>query len=125
MVVPGIDAGYVPADQYRETVDVAEATVTTSRVAGKVGVHKLVIDLDLPAQLIPSSTPGHFHLYVDHEIDESAYFALLAALEAAGLIEPGYLGASEARGFSAVRLPWVKKGPAAVSSSARRAGVSL
>lgn len=92
-----------------DTDDVNEAHVTTSKVAGKENIHKLVIDLDLPAALIPSSTPGHFHLYVDKEIEERAYFDVLDALANAGLIEQGYLGASQARGFTAVRLPWVRK----------------
>jgi hypothetical protein len=92
-----------------DTEDPSEAHVTTSKVAGKSKTHKLVIDLDLPAKLVPSSTPGHFHLYVDKEIEETVYFDLLDALESAGLIESGYVGASFARGFTAVRLPWIKK----------------
>jgi hypothetical protein len=121
MVVPGIEDGYVPAENYKPTADVDEATVSTSLMAAKPGTHKVAIDLDLPAKLIPSSTPGHYHLYIDHEIPEAHYFALLEALEQCGLIEPGYLGASLQRGFTAVRLPWVRKGPRAVSSAERRA----
>lgn len=91
------------------TQDITKGNVITSLVANNVTHHKLIIDLDLPAKLVPSSTPGHFHLYVDHEIEKDAYFGLLAALVRAGLVEPGYLGASESRGYTAVRLPWIKK----------------
>jgi hypothetical protein len=95
------------------TKKLKEAQVITSVVdKAEVGfgpTHKLIIDLDLPAQLIPSSTPGHFHLYVDKEIPDAAWQTLLFALASAGLIEPGYMRASIARGFTAVRLPWVKK----------------
>ncbi len=37
------------------------------------------------------------------------YVTMLDALAYAGIIEPGYAEASKARGFSAVRLPWVSK----------------
>ncbi len=101
------------------TQDLDEAQVITSRVdvVGEA-THKLIIDLDLPAQLIPSSTPGHFHLYVDKEIPDAAWQTLMYALAAAGLIEPGYMRASIARGFTAVRLPWVKKPDATESDLA-------
>lgn len=95
------------------TDDVEKAQVITSlvdRPGAVVGdTHKLIIDLDLPAQLIPSSTEGHFHLYVDKEIPDAAWQTLMYALAAAGLIEPGYMRASISRGFTAVRLPWVQK----------------
>lgn len=107
--VPGIGEGYVSPDGYVLTDDVEAAHVVTSRVAARPGFHKVVLDLDLPAKLVPSSTPGHFHLYIDHELSEGRYFHLLDALADAGLIERGYQGASEARGFTAVRLPWVRK----------------
>ena len=91
------------------TPDIAKGNVITSLIADKVTHHKLIIDLDLPAKLVPSTTEGHFHLYVDHEIEKDAYFNLLNALVRAGLVEPGYVSASESRGYTAVRLPWVKK----------------
>jgi hypothetical protein len=72
-------------------------------------MHKVVIDLDHPAQLIESSTPGHHHLIIDHEIPWSAYLRLLGAMVECGLVEPGYMRSSIDRGYTAVRLPWVKK----------------
>jgi hypothetical protein len=71
--------------------------------------HRVVLDLDMPAQLVESTTPGHFHLYIDKELTWAAYLALLFALQKAGIIERGYLRASRARGYTAVRLPWVRK----------------
>lgn len=111
-VVPNIGE-YRPGDEMFnttrwETGDLEQATVITSRVV-ESDKHKIVLDLDLPAKLIPSSTPDHYHLYIDRELDWQTYSELLAALAKAGLIEDGYAGASIARGYTAARLPWVKK----------------
>lgn len=90
--------------------DLAEANLITSMVVGSEGMHKVVIDVDLPVSLIASSTPGHFHLLIDKEMSWIAYIDLLASLSAAGIVEPGYLNAALRRGHTAVRLPWVRKG---------------
>ena len=73
--------------------------------------HALVLDIDHPSWLMPSTTPGHFHLYVDVPggISKTDYANLLDALANAGVIEPGYAGASKARGFTSVRFPWIEK----------------
>lgn len=68
-----------------------------------------VIDLDIPCRLIPSSTEGHFHLYIDKAVLIDDYWHLIDAMVEAGLVEPGYANASKARGYTAARLPWVKK----------------
>jgi hypothetical protein len=111
-IIPNIDS-YQPGEEVHNTErvvteDVDQATVITSRIAGSEK-HKIVIDLDLPAQLIPSTTPGHFHLYVDHEVDWMTYVNLLQALAKARLVEQGYVDVSIFRGHTAARLPWVKK----------------
>lgn len=72
--------------------------------------HAIILDLDIPAYLVPSSTPGHSHLYIDTTTSEEAYFKLLDALADAGVIESGYATASKNKGGTHLRLPWVKKG---------------
>lgn len=49
------------------------------------------IRLSAPFRLFPSSTPGHFHLYVDKTTSWRRYKNLLYELKNAGLIESGYL----------------------------------
>lgn len=71
--------------------------------------HLPVLDLDFPCQLIPSSTPGKFHLYMDKEVTWLQYANVLTAMAAAGLLEPGYVGASIAAGATFVRKPGVYK----------------
>jgi hypothetical protein len=93
-----------------DTSDSERATVITSEVdAPGPRRHRPILDIDFPAQLVPSTTPGHFHLYLDVEVPHEAYMILLDALSAAGIIEPGYARASKARGHTDARLPWIRK----------------
>lgn len=97
-------------DERSLTTDIEAANVITSVVAGTDGkMHNVVIDLDLPATLLPSSTLGHFHLFIDKPMTWPVYASLLEALSAAGLVEHGYVVASLTRQHTAVRLPWIKK----------------
>ena len=61
------------------------------------------------AFVVPSTTPGHGHLYVDKLMDWPTYQKLLNKLVELEVLEPGYVGASEDRGWTCVRLPWVRK----------------
>ena len=112
------DANYGAEEVRFFTDDLDAAAVLTSIVADEMPevrpltgypMHRPVLDLDFPAQLIPSSTPGHFHLYLDVKIPWRKYMKMLKAMEKAGVLEPGYVRAAHDRGFSGVRLPWIKK----------------
>jgi hypothetical protein len=92
-----------------EACPVDEANILTSEVAGKPGMHKVALDIDLPAKLLPSSTPGHWHLYIDRELPWETYTKVLDALAEAGIIETGYARASKIRGYTSVRPPWLPK----------------
>lgn len=67
--------------------------------------HRPVLDIDFPAALVPSATPGHFHLYLDKVLSHDKYMFLLNALAEVGIIEEGYERASQERGYSSARLP--------------------
>ncbi len=97
----------------RLTKDLNEANVILSKMDLPEGVephHRPVLDIDLEAILLPSSKPGHFHLYLDKPMTWPVYRALLIAMKDAGLLEEGYVNAALRRGYTAVRLPWIKKG---------------
>ena len=81
------------------------------RVEGEGERHMVLLDLDVPAHLVPSSTYGHSHLYIDVPggVPADVYWELVRALAKAGVIEPGYAGVSEERGYTALRLPWIHK----------------
>jgi hypothetical protein len=72
-------------------------------------MHRPVLDIDLDAVLVPSSTPGHHHLYIDKLMSWETYTELLQALAKAGIVQQGFVDVSLKRGASMVRLPWVKK----------------
>lgn len=73
-------------------------------------MHRPVLDLDVPCTLVESSTPGHYHLMIDHTMTWERYSALLVALAEAGLVENGYEAAAARRGHTGVRVPWFRKG---------------
>lgn len=104
----------LPGDQQNnQVVPFGEADCIISRTSteyfGQVQ-HAPVIDIDVPCRLEPSTTPGHFHLYIDMFMDYGLLSQLLWAMVNAGIVEQGYAEVSDHRGYSSVRLPWVTKG---------------
>lgn len=76
----------------------------------KDGSHAPALDIDIPCELIPSSTPGHAHLYFPTlRLTWDQYVTLLAALAEAGIIEERYFEHSIKRGQTLLRPPWVPK----------------
>lgn len=73
------------------------------------GSHALLLDLDMPAYLIPSSTPGKSHLYVDVRMDYDKMIAVMEALEAAGVIQGAWVHLTKEREQAALRTPWTRK----------------
>lgn len=100
-----------PAESVKErdaTVD--EANIITSIDGESFGMyHRPVIDIDFESALVPSSTPGHYHLYIDKLIPSQDYFDLLDALAKVELVQPAVAKYARERGYSAVRLPWISK----------------
>lgn len=97
----------VERDDRTRVSSVEEAHMVCSRDAR--GKHWPVIDLDIPHRVVPSSTPGHGHLYLDVQMSWFRYVVLLFALRFAGVIGPGFLWWSLARGATFARLPGVNK----------------
>lgn len=93
------------------TDNTGAADIVTSQSKADPDIHSVVLDIDMEAELVPSSTPGHYHLYIDHAMTWDQYTRIIAAMTDAGIVQPGYYAASVARGFTAVRLPWIRKEP--------------
>jgi hypothetical protein len=88
-------------NQKREPATPDEANLVSSVTAS--GLHMPAIDIDLPCRLVESSTPGHFHLFIDKEIEAEKYWQILRALWEAGIVERGFYELSVARGASFLR----------------------
>jgi hypothetical protein len=86
-----------------------EASIMTSELLHSPGLHAPVLDIDLPAALVPSSTPGHYHLVIERAMTWRTYKRLLRAMTRAGLLEKGFTKMAIRRGYTSVRVPWVKK----------------
>ena len=104
-----------PQKNLEETDRLDFADIVTSaprhEVPGFPGRHVIMFDVDVPMQVIESSTPGHYHVYFPNTyLPKEKLFNLLDALADCDIVERGYAEASRARGFAALRLPWVHKG---------------
>jgi hypothetical protein len=72
--------------------------------------HAPALDIDFESSLIPSSTKGHYHLFLDKALTWREYRRLLKALYKAGIIEEGFYRMTLQRKKSMLRTPWTKKG---------------
>lgn len=73
------------------------------------GTHAPAFDLDRKAVLLPSTTPGNHHLYIDEVLSWAQYRALLRGFYKAGLLDASVYWRSLYRGTTHVRPPWTRK----------------
>jgi hypothetical protein len=85
-----------------------EATAVMSANA-ETGRHAVLLDIDYPAYVVPSSTGGHNHIYLDvpDGLSDRQHRRLMKALGKAGVVEKEWAHAN--RHGSALRPPWVTK----------------
>lgn len=98
-----------PHKRFEITGESDIANLVSSESLYLPGMHMPAIDIDYPAEMIPSRTPGHFHLYLDKICTWPEYRRVLWAMSRAGLIEPGYYRASVERKATFLRKPGVTK----------------
>lgn len=72
-------------------------------------LHWPVIDIDRECAWVPSTNPGHGHLYINYGVSFDGLIEILTVLTKHGVVQPGFLDAAKERGYSAVRVPGVKK----------------
>ena len=74
------------------------------------GAHRPALDIDVPCELVPSSTEGHFHLYFPTvALSWEDYRLLIEVLAKVGILEPTYRDAAYGRGQTLLRPPGVTK----------------
>lgn len=98
-----------PADDGLSPVPSNEKTGNLVGSLTEFGMHMPVLDIDYSASLVPSSTEGHFHLYLEKPMTWPVYKKLLEALAEAGVIQEGFKDWSLERSQSFVRKPGVTK----------------
>lgn len=76
------------------------------------GSHRPALDIDIPCEVVPSSTEGHCHIYFPTvAMSWAQYQTLLGALADAGILERRYVDHSIVRGQTLLRPPGVEKTP--------------
>ena len=111
------EGGKEAADDYERIEAPADKLADANGVSSRVtmlgtptGYHKVMVDIDMEAMLIPTSTEGHYHLVIDKAVSWSDYVVLLKALNNCGIISNGYTNVSIERGCTWLRTPWTRKG---------------
>ena len=94
-------------EEKREQVSEERANVVSSLTTD--GRHMPALDIDVPAHFLPSSTPGHGHLYIDVPMSWWRYRMLLRQLYKAGIIEKGFYDLAMSRRQTFVRRQGVTK----------------
>lgn len=101
-----------PMKNLEETKDLNDADIVASETRSlgrRKGKHLVMFDVDIPMSVVPSTTPGHNHVFFDTYVTRGQLFHLLDVMADCGIVEQGYVSASKARGFTALRLPWIRK----------------
>lgn len=105
----GLDSVFIE-ERELQRVPVADAKLISSESI-LPGMHRPLLDLDFRAALLPSSTKGHYHLYLERAVSTENYRKLLRVLVEVGLIQEGFAKeALDGKRGTTLRLPWVKKG---------------
>lgn len=66
------------------------------------------IRFDVPVIVLPSTSPGHFHIYIEKEMAWPVYLRLLQAMMKIGFLEFGFVAAAERREMTMLVKPGMK-----------------
>lgn len=95
-----------PEDEIIQPADWEEANLIASSIKGTDSqMHKPILDIDLPCVLLPSSTKGHFHLFIDRPLSRELYLKLLEVLCECGIIGRGNVQQLKERECTTIRKP--------------------
>lgn len=110
---PHLDKEEIPYHEDNNEIYIAVVESQANLISSKLdnGLHLPVLDIDYEIKIEPSTTKGHFHLYLDgmEPLPWWKYRVLLKVLAWVGIIEKGYYLASVNRGMTLVRKPGIQK----------------
>lgn len=101
------DSSDEPQPVARDRAGLGEGNLVSSLTED--GTHRPALDLDIPARLVPSTTEGHSHLYLDVNLSQEEYQKLLDVMWEVGILQRGFVSQLERLGATFLRPPWVKK----------------
>lgn len=103
-------AGNYPPLEQAEDVPEEEANLVSSKLQ-YIGsnLHAPALDVDFPVECYESSTPGHYHVYIDVPMPWWKYRIMLWWMTKCGIIERGYYKASVKRKATYLRKKGVYK----------------
>ena len=85
-----------------------KANVMCSDLEERPGYHFLTLDLDMPVELIKSSS-GNNHLIVRHGLKFDDMVEILDVLQKHGVVQPKWVESTKKHGYSILRLPGISK----------------
>lgn len=91
-----------------EYVDAPREEDPTGTILGSLlpdGMQLPIFDLDFDCRLVPSRTPGHFHLYINKPLDEFKYLNILRSLAQAGIVQEAWVNRLDTHDRTFLRLP--------------------
>lgn len=74
-------------------------------------MHLPIFDFDYPIAVVPSSTPGHYHLYLSKPLEWGTYKLLLQAFAQHNLLQHAWVNRAITDRTAALRLPGHTKPP--------------
>lgn len=105
-----------PLNTKRKEVKSGKGNLYSSQLQGQE-YHCPTLDIDLECELHESTTPGHFHLYIDKPMRWDRYKDLLDVLYDLDIIQQGFYEMSLERKATFLRKPGVKKQEGEVGDS--------
>lgn len=104
-----LDIGHIRRSLLPELVKALNSAGIPQRTEPYAQTTYLTIDLSVPYHLVPSSTPGHSHLYLNVDVPWDEYKKLLLVLAHLCVVQRGWVDTAVKHGRSVARLPWIAK----------------
>lgn len=94
----GVQVDYEKNPAAYERIHTSESNANLISSEDDEGLHTPFLDIDFDAELVPSRTPGHYHLMLHGiRMPWEDYEKVINVLADVGIIEDGYRNASLAR----------------------------
>lgn len=112
------DSGEVNKSTFKDRADLGnlrfveqgQGNLISSMVAP--GLHRPILDLDMPHGYVPSRSRGHGHLYLNNVVlNDAEHWLLISTLVQLKILGRGSLAQLEAHGLSLTRPPHTKYTP--------------